>query len=223
MSRQQPADEDLLFDLPLDRRPAEATIATRPETRDEPEPVEQAALPLLDEPADESLEAAEETTPAPAPPAAEPDEPDRERRQRRWVRKEAPQVTLGLRASAGLTDLGVCAGVLVVLLVALLAQGIRPALADWPAGLLFLLSFSFLYSVLPLAFWGRTPGMTLAGLKATSREGKPMTFRQAVLRWLGSALTVALAGLPLLLALGGRRSLTDLISGSRTRRSGPSA
>ncbi len=115
--------------------------------------------------------------------------------------------------------MGVCLGVLVVLLVALLAQGLRPTPAEWPAGLVFLLTFSFLYAVLPLAFWGRTPGMTLAGLRATSRDGRPMTFRQAVLKWLGSALTVALAGLPLLLALGGA-SLSDLISGSRTRRMG---
>ena len=32
-------------------------------------------------------------------------------------------------------------------------------------------------------------------------------------------LAVALAGLPVLLALGGRRSLSDLMSASRTRRS----
>ena len=121
------------------------------------------------------------------------------------------------RLVAGLTDLGVCAAVVVVLLVTLLAQGIRPGLADWPAGLTFLLAFSFLYAVLPLAFWGRTPGMTLAALKASAREGGPMTFRQAVLKWLGLALTVALAGLPLLLALGGRRSLSDLLAGAVTR------
>jgi uncharacterized RDD family membrane protein YckC len=105
----------------------------------------------------------------------------------------------------------------VVLLAALLAQGLRPELSDWPAGVLFLLTFSFLYSVLPLAFWGRTPGMTLAGLRTSSGDGRPLSFRQAVLNWLGSVLTVALAGLPLLLALGGR-SLSDLISGAVTRR-----
>ncbi len=117
--------------------------------------------------------------------------------------------------AAGLTDLGVCAAVAVVLLVALLAQGVRPVLADWPAGALFLLTFSFLYSVLPLAFWGRTPGMALAGLRTSSADGRPLTFRQSVLNWLGGVLTLALAGLPLLLALGGR-SLSDLISGART-------
>ncbi len=106
---------------------------------------------------------------------------------------------------------------MVLLLVALLAQGVRPAISDWPAGLVFLLTFSFLYAVLPLAFWGRTPGMALAGLRGTSTDGRPMSFRQAVLRWLGSVLTLALAGLPLLLLALGGRSLSDLLSGSTTR------
>ena len=82
--------------------------------------------------------------------------------------------------------------------------------------MVFLLAFSFLYSVLPLAFWGRTPGMSLAGLRKSAKDGGPLTFRQAILTWFGSVLTVALAGLPLLLAVGGR-SLGDLIGGSVTR------
>jgi uncharacterized RDD family membrane protein YckC len=123
------------------------------------------------------------------------------------------------RAAAGLTDLGVCTAVLVVLSVALLALGIRVQIADWPAGGLFLLTFSFLYTVLPLAFWGRTPGMALTGLRTSSKDGRPLTFRQAVLSWIGAVLTVTLAGLPLLLALGGR-SLSDLTSGSVTRQPG---
>ena len=128
--------------------------------------------------------------------------------------------TLGQRAGAGIADLGVCVAVAVVLFVALLAQGVQPELSDWPAGVLFLLTFSFLYAVLPLAFWGRTPGMALSGVRSSGRDGRPLTFRQAVLTWLGAVLTVALAGLPLLLALGGR-SLSDLISGSVTRQLGP--
>ena len=202
MSRRQPAEEGLLFDLPLDRTTADARVADE---------VQRAALPLAEEqvpqppeePAFDSRD--DEPLPVDAPPAG----------ARRPATRRAG-VTLRQRAAAGLADLGVCAAVMVVLLVALLAQGVRPALSDWPAGALFLLTFSFLYAVLPLAFWGRTPGMALAGLRATSRDGRPLTFRQAVLKWLGSVLTVALAALPLLLALGGR-SLSDLLSGSITR------
>ena len=218
MARRQPAEEDLLFDLPLERRPAERATAPDAEPRAaEEEPIEQPPLPLTDEPIVEvtELEGEEATVTLPA----EEEVDATPARRRRWVRHETPRATLRPRLVAGLTDVGVCAGVLVVLLVALLAQGIRPGLADWPAGAVFLLSFSFLYSVLPLAFWGRTPGMTLAALRATGRDGGPLTFRQAALRWLASVLTVALAGVPLLLAVGGRRSLSDLISGSRTERS----
>jgi uncharacterized RDD family membrane protein YckC len=203
MSRRQPAEEGLLFDLPLDRTPADARVA---------EDAEQPALPLAEEqvpqppeePAFDSRD--DEPLPVDAPPAG----------ARRPTTPPAG-VTLRQRAAAGVADLGACAAVMVVLLVALLAQGVRPALSDWPAGALFLLTFSFLYAVLPLAFWGRTPGMALVGLRTSSPDGRPLTFRQAVLKWLGSVLTVALIGLPLLLALGGR-SLSDLISGSTTRR-----
>ena len=83
---------------------------------------------------------------------------------------------------------------------------------------LFALVFSFVYSVVPLAFWGRTPGMAAAGLVARDADGGPLTFGQTGLRWLGGLLTLAAAGLPLLLALGplGGRSLADRLSGSRT-------
>ena len=89
------------------------------------------------------------------------------------------------------------------------------ALADWPALALFLLSFSFLYTVVPLAFWGHTLGMAWAGLTARNRDGEPLTFDQTARRWLGGLLTLAILGLPLLVT-GDRRSLTDLLSGSAT-------
>ncbi|MFQ5349398.1 MAG: RDD family protein [Thermoanaerobaculia bacterium] len=205
MSHRRPADEDLLFDLPLDS----TQDAPAPEIEQPPLPLEEleTAEVLLEEVVPDShvdeLAPADDPALSVRPPAGGP-----------------PVATLRQRAAAGLTDLGVCAAVMVMLLVALLAQGLRPALPDWPAGVLFLLTFSFLYAVLPLAFWGRTPGMALIGLKATTPDGRPLTFRQAVLKWLGSVLTVALVGLPLLLALGGR-SLSDLLSGSLTRPPGP--
>jgi len=80
---------------------------------------------------------------------------------------------------------------------------------------LFLLAFSFLYSVISLAFWGQTPGMAWAGLVARTVAGEPLSFGQTALRWLGSWLTWATLGLAGLLALTGR-SLADRLSGSAT-------
>lgn len=200
MSRRQPAEEGLLFDLPLDRAPADPVEAAV-----------QSPLPLAEEAAAEFQEESsldifdDDPAVSELPPVSDPRPPSK-----------PATVTLRLRAAAGLTDLGFCAAVMVMLLVALLAQGVRLDVSDWPGGAVFLLSFSFLYAVLPLAFWGRTPGMALVGLRASSTDGRPLSFRQAVLKWLGSVLTVALAGLPLLLALSGR-SLSDLLSGSMTR------
>ncbi len=84
----------------------------------------------------------------------------------------------------------------------------------WPGLAVFLVAFSFLYATLPLLFWGQTPGMAWAGIRAADRDEQPVTFRQSVLRWLGSLLTCATLGLPLLL----RRSLADRLSGSMTLR-----
>lgn len=211
MSRRRPAEESLLFDLPLDTAPAEPTrAAPTPE-----EPLDQPALPLTEAEAEDLAEVAAAAETAERSHSAAKPETAPPIYHRRYTRR-SPRATLRTRLAAGLTDLGVCAAVMVVLLVALLAQGVRPTVSDWPAAALFLLSFSFLYSVLPLAFWGRTPGMALCGLRATSTDRRPLSFRQAALKWLGSVLTVAFLGLPLLLALGGR-SLSDLLSGSTTR------
>ncbi|MEM7480526.1 MAG: RDD family protein [Acidobacteriota bacterium] len=79
----------------------------------------------------------------------------------------------------------------------------------------FLVVFSFVYSVVSLAFWGQTPGMAIAGVVARAPGDQPLTFGQTGMRWLGGLLTVALAGLPFLLSLTGR-SLADRLSGSET-------
>jgi len=121
----------------------------------------------------------------------------------------------GTRIAAGVADLVVHAAVGMGALFGCWGLGVRPALAEMPAGGLFLLAFSFLYIVLPLAFWGHTPGMAWAGITSHNRDGEPLTFDQTARRWLGAVLTFLLAGLPLLLAFGGR-SLTDWISGSAT-------
>jgi uncharacterized RDD family membrane protein YckC len=125
------------------------------------------------------------------------------------------RVGIGRRVAAGAADLLVHVAVAVLALAGCRVLGVLPAVADWPAFGAFLLSFSFLYTVVPLAFWGHTLGMTWAGLTAESTGGEPLSFDQTARRWLGALLTLAAAGLPLLLALSGR-SLADRLSGSRT-------
>lgn len=196
MPARRPAEESLLFDLPLDERPVDEPAA------DDGDGPEQAALPLAvgtAPAADEDGESEPAAPPQPAAPAA--------RRRPVWRQ----------RVIAGLTDLGTCLAVLALLVAALSAMGVEPAAELLPGLVVFLLAFSFLYQVLPLAFWGRTPGMALTGLRATARDGRQLTFGQTARRWLGSVLTVALAGLPLLLLFTGR-SLSDRLSGSQTGR-----
>jgi uncharacterized RDD family membrane protein YckC len=92
--------------------------------------------------------------------------------------------------------------------------GVTPRSEQLPGLALLLLVVSYFYTVVPLAFWGRTPGMAAAGLACRGEDGQPLSFAEAVRRWVGSVLTVILLGLPALLLLGGaRRSLADRLSG----------
>lgn len=185
-------EDQLLFDLPLD--PA-AAAPSRPEPR---------RAPVRPRP---------ESAPAPAPHAPAVRDEDEESPD-----EEAPaaaRVGLGSRLMAGVADLLIHAAVLMVVLIGTRLLGVRTALSDAPALGVFLLAFSFLYTIVPLAFWGHTLGMAWAGLVSQNRDGEPLTFDQTARRWLGGVLTLAAAGLPLLLALGGR-SLGDLLSGSVT-------
>jgi uncharacterized RDD family membrane protein YckC len=197
----QPADEPLLFDLPL-AGPKELA-ADPPLERERPAPSPRGAK----KPAPPAPELPLAARPMPVPhdePAHEPE--------------AAPgdgHASRGRRFAAGLADLVVHAAIGVAALLGAGWLGVRPALADWPALAVLLLSFSFLYIVLPLAFWGHTPGMAWAGLSARNRDGEPLTLDQTVRRWLGAVLTFLTLGLPLLVLIGGR-SLTDWISGSGT-------
>lgn len=128
----------------------------------------------------------------------------------------AGKAGIGDRFFAGLADMLLHAVVVGVASLAMLAIGHAVAWRDLPALVVFGLLFSFLYSVFSLAFWGQTPGMAWAGQLARSVTGEPLTFGQTALRWLGGLLTLILAGLPLLLALAGGRSLSDRISDSKT-------
>jgi uncharacterized RDD family membrane protein YckC len=122
---------------------------------------------------------------------------------------------IGRRLAAGIADLLVHVAVGVVAVAGCRYLGVKPDVRDWPALAVFLLSFSFLYTVVPLAFWGHTLGMTWAGLTSQSSGGEPLSFDQTARRWLGMLMTLAALGLPLLLALSGR-SLVDRLSDSST-------
>ena len=118
-----------------------------------------------------------------------------------------------LRAACG--DLAILTSAGAVAAVGATLLGARLSVASLPALFVFLLSFSFLYCVVSLAFWGQTPGMAWCGLIARSEETEPLSFGQTAMRWLGHWLTWLLLGLPGLLALTGR-SLADRLSGSST-------
>jgi uncharacterized RDD family membrane protein YckC len=209
--------EPSLFDLPLesaaaDRSPAGADDADLllPLTPAGPAPAPRSPQPLQPVKSKERPPAAPRPVPAPPRPrvaSAEPEaavEPAGE-----------PSASLKSRLMAGAADLLVHAAIAVAAIAGSRLLGARPGSADWPPIALFLLTFSFLYTVLPLAFWGQTLGMAWAGLTARSRDGEALTFDQTARRWLGALATAATLGLPLL-ATAGRRSLSDRVSGSGT-------
>jgi uncharacterized RDD family membrane protein YckC len=156
---------------------------------------------------------AEPAAPATARPEAA--QPDRQDESAAAGSISANRAGIGRRLTAGGADLLVHVAVAVLAVAGCRYLGVFPAMRDWPALGIFLLSFSFLYSVVPLAFWGHTLGMTWAGLNAESLDGEPLSFDQTARRWLGMLVTLAALGLPVLLALTGR-SLSDRLSGSRT-------
>jgi uncharacterized RDD family membrane protein YckC len=129
-----------------------------------------------------------------------------------------PAPILG-RLKAALLDVGAMLGVLAVLLAGGAVLGAPSGLSALPYYLPTWLLFSFLYHVVPFIFWGRTPGMALAGLTARTTEGEAMTGAQAVRRWIALQATLVLLGLPGLVSLTGR-SLTDRASGTVTRLTG---
>lgn len=192
--RHEDTEDQLLFDLPLDP----AAAAARPEPRRAPaRPPVKALAP-----------------PPPAPIAIVRGEKDEETDLPEDT-SAAARAGLGSRLAAGVADLLIHAAVLMIALIGTRLLGVRTTLADAPALAVFLLAFSFLYTIVPLAFWGHTLGMAWTGLVSQNRDGEPLTFGQTARRWLGGVLTLAAAGLPLLIALSGR-SLADLLSGSVT-------
>jgi len=209
-----PPEEPVLFDLPLGSPgPAEELEPrSKPQAKAPARPVarpEKAGLLPLEEPAPA----------APRYPQAVPARPDptgrREDTEPEPPRTEFPRPRE--RWLAGVADFLVHASVLVVAIIGCRLLGVRPELDQWPPLLLFLASFSFLYSVIPLAFWGQTLGMAWMRIVARDRDGQALTFDQTARRWLGGVIDAALLGLPLWLCFRGR-SLADWMSGSITRR-----
>ena len=124
-----------------------------------------------------------------------------------------PRVAAREPLAAAAVDLGahlLAAGVAVVG-VALLDVAVRGGQA--PGFALLLLVFSLFYTVVPLAFWGRTAGMALAGIACRGDDGQPLSFGEAGRRWAGGVITALLLGLPALPVLAGGRSLADRLGG----------
>jgi uncharacterized RDD family membrane protein YckC len=119
------------------------------------------------------------------------------------------------RLGAALLDLAVMAGAAIALAGGAAVLGATPQLSDWPLLAFPWLLFSFLYHVIPMAFWGQTPGMASMSLTARTLDDRPLSLGQAVRRWLATLGTTLLLGLPSLLALTGR-SATDRLSQSAT-------
>jgi len=192
-SRFRPREEPGLFDdLPLQQDPPRRqTPVVSEKPKSPPKPVPE-SLPLFSEDTDHTpVEGA--TGPAPRP--------------------------VGLasaRLMAGLLDAAVVLGVMLMVWVGLWWLDVDLDLVSGALVLVFLLPFSFLYQIFPLAFWGCTPGMAKAGIVARNRDGQALSFSQAALRWLASVLTIASLGLPLILTGTTGRSLADRLSGSQT-------
>jgi uncharacterized RDD family membrane protein YckC len=210
---EDPRREPGLFDLPIEPPPTSPPIERA--ARGTPRPARGESLPLFsEEEIEEALGGALGVEPTAAeiaalgpltarprpvpPPAPAPPLAALARRGRAAAGDLAALAAAGVVAAAGASRLG----------VAVEGAGLVPLA-------LFVLSFSFVYFVVPLAFWGGTPGMIWSGLVARHAVSEPLSFGQAVLRWLGAWLTWSLAGLPGLLALTGR-SLTDRLSRSAT-------
>ncbi len=209
------SDEPLLFDLPLKAPEDEGATPDKPHRERQPLVLEGllGERPRPPSRAQRSRDAGRDTVEGPAGPrltlVAD-----------RGAAREGipPALPIGPRLAAGLLDLGVHALTFGLTLAGIRAMGARLEVVELPAMALFLLLFSLLYHVVPLAVWGRTPGMASVGLAARSEEDGPLSFGQAGRRWLGSLASALLLGLPILFAPRGR-TLTDRLSATRLHRS----
>lgn len=240
-----PTDENPLFDFPLGPAPG-SEERTAPDEVRRSEPAEDERPPRRPRkskvPGQEPASAG--ARPAPPDPTPHPDRTEAETATAEPLplfgaakraeaeaashpdppRSEAgPAGLLVRRLAAGAIDLGVFGTALGCLIGGVAVMGLPLRLWQAPAYGLVLGLFSFLYLVLSLAFWGQTPGMAYQRLRAQTDDGRPLTFGQAGLRWIGGTATVLLLGLPALLALRDGGSLADRVSGSELVDVGPRA
>ncbi len=164
-----------------------------------------------------------ERAPVHPTPKPQPSSAQSEPRLRQVSSRTPPELsrpTFLQRVQGGLGDLLILAGVGATALLGAGALGVstREAHELLPVGV-FLLAWSFLYLVVPLAFWGQSPGMAWAGVRARSGDG-PISFGQAAWRWAGFWLALLSGGLLGLLALT-ERSLEDRLSDSDLERVDP--
>lgn len=113
--------------------------------------------------------------------------------------------------------------VLVALLAAFAVRGRTPRISGLGWAALFALCVSFVAIVVPLVLFGRTVGMALAGLIARDDgSGRYLTPSEAARRWVGTLLSVAGIGVPLLWTLSNAAAPTpaDRLSGRSLVRDG---
>ena len=112
------------------------------------------------------------------------------------------------------------AGTSLAVTLALVAAAAATGRAPRPSGLAwagaFALAFSYAFVALPLTLFGRTVGMSLAGLSTRGgAAGRGLTPSEAARRWLGTAGAAAGLGVPLLFTRRDRERPTpaDRLSG----------
>jgi len=124
-------------------------------------------------------------------------------------------VAFARRFAAGLADVVILGlfGALELASGAILLELRFPPAALLGLGAFLLLAALVLLVLVPFV-WGATPGMALADLRVAAADGGSPTLSAASLRFLGTLLTAALAGVPLLVAAFDRkgRTLSDLLS-----------
>lgn len=209
-------DTPLLFDLPMDAGETQRP-STAQEAAQSPESTKKSSEETLT--ATQSKEGETESLPLFAAAGDSPDLEDRETASAQVgaVPPSPPlPAPLGKRFLAGAIDLAVWLATLLFLALGASFLGVGLSVRDWPAAVLFVAAFSFLYTVIPLAFWGKTPGMAWARIVAHAGKGEPLTFGQTGIRWLATLVTLAFLGLPSLLALFPGGSLVDRWSHSHT-------
>src|SRR6185295_3289297 len=109
---------------------------------------------------------------------------------------EPPAARLLPRLRGDFADLVMLGVATLLAAIGALAMQAPVGVEQLPALALFLLAFSFLYCVVPLAFWGATPGMSWSGVVARTSPDEPLSFGQTTRRWLATWITWILAGLP---------------------------